>query len=69
MKDHQKVILQLKSHKGMYWMRDIGGQLYIKMCMITTDLMMHVKKRRFGDSKFYKASHKYYRGTIYEMGT
>jgi hypothetical protein len=26
-------------------MMDIGGQLCIKMCMITVDLVMHVKKQ------------------------
>jgi hypothetical protein len=26
-------------------MLDIGGQLYIEMCMITIDLMMHVKEQ------------------------
>jgi hypothetical protein len=45
MKDHHEGILQLKSQKGRYWMPDISGQLCIKMCMITPDLVMHAKEQ------------------------
>jgi len=44
MKDHQEVILQLKSHRGGYCMSNIGGQLCINMCMITIDHVMHAKE-------------------------
>jgi hypothetical protein len=37
--------LQQKQCKGRYWMLDIGGQLCIGMCVITTNLVMHVKEQ------------------------
>jgi hypothetical protein len=36
---------------------------------VNVDLVMHAKKKRIGDSKSCKASHKSSKGTIYEMGT
>jgi hypothetical protein len=30
----------------IYWMLDIGGQLCIEMCMITINLVMHVKEQK-----------------------
>jgi hypothetical protein len=50
-------------------MLDIGGQLCTWTYMIIIDLVMHVKKRKIGNSKFYKIGQKFSRGTIYEMGT
>jgi hypothetical protein len=50
-------------------MLDIGGQLCIEMCMIIANLVMHVKKRRIGNSKSCKVDDKSSKGTIYEMGT
>ncbi len=41
-----KGYLKLKKCKGKYLMLDISGQLCIEMCMITTDLMMHVKEQK-----------------------
>jgi hypothetical protein len=42
---HQEGILQLKQRRGRYWMLDISGKLGIEMCMITIDLVMHVKEQ------------------------
>jgi hypothetical protein len=50
-------------------MLDIGGQLCKTICMIPINLMMHVKKKRIGNSKSYKDGHKFSRGSICEMGT
>ncbi len=49
-------------------MLDIGDQLCTGTCMIIVNLVMHVKKRRIGNSKSCKAGHKSSKGTIYEMG-
>jgi hypothetical protein len=45
MKDLQKGILQWKECRKKYWMLDISGQLCTWTCMITADLVMHVKKQ------------------------
>jgi len=50
-------------------MLDIGGQLCIEMCMITTDLVMHVKKQMINKSKSCKIGQKFSKRTIYKMGT
>jgi hypothetical protein len=45
MKDHHEIILQQKSRRRRYWMWDIGGQLFTKMCMITVDHVIHAKEQ------------------------
>ncbi len=61
--------MQLKSHRGRYWMRGVGGQLCTEMCMIIVDFVMHAKEHVDWQLKVLQVSHKSWKGTIYEMGT
>jgi hypothetical protein len=38
-------MLQLKYCRERYWILDIRGQLCTKICMITTNRVMHVKEQ------------------------